>query len=79
MSRNALRITITTSFEIPAPTEDQLTDIAMDAGIEGDEPTEAELDEAYESWKEQISEEYKEGGEVPSGARSDIELEEVSL
>lgn len=77
--RNALKIILTSTFTIPAPTEDVLIELAMNAGIEGDKPTETELDHACKDWKEQVTENYEEGTEVPDGARSDIEVEEVSL
>lgn len=78
-TRNALKMTLTSTFTVPAPTNDELIELAMDAGIEGDDPTEAELDEAYENWKEQVSEKFEEGeAPIPDGAHSDIEVEEVS-
>lgn len=77
MSRNAVKVTLTTTFTVPAPTNDELIELAMDASIEGDEHTEDELDKAYENWKDSIAEEYESGKEPPDNAEHDIDMEEV--
>lgn len=80
MKRKALKVVLTNTFTIKPPTEDELTELAMDAGIEGDEPTEAELNEAYENWKDKVVEPFEEGEEPPpDGACADIEVEEVDV
>lgn len=50
--RKPIIFTITDKCKIMPPSEDDLADRAFNASITGKEPTEEELDDAYESWRE---------------------------
>jgi hypothetical protein len=75
--RNSIRITVTSSFVIAGPYEDELTEIATEAGIRGEEPTEEELDAAYKNWQESVEEDFENGAEIPDTAATSVEFEEV--
>lgn len=75
--RNDVIIVLTTKFTVKGPTDDELIKLATDAGTEGDDPTEAELDTAYENWKDALAEKYENGEEPPDTAQQDLDMEEV--
>ena len=79
MARKSIKVTITSTFVVKAPSEDRLADLASEAGIEFDTATPEELDEAYDGWKTSLEEDYEDGASPPDDAsvNSSVEFEEV--